>query len=55
MDRNTFLNMNIDNQINYINNELNNGSKVIDIRERLNVSEKELQRLVKSGGYKYNA
>ncbi|WP_057579171.1 hypothetical protein, partial [Paraclostridium sordellii] len=43
------------NQINYINNELNNGSKVIDIRERLNVSEKELQRLVKSGGYKYNA
>lgn len=55
MDRNTFLSLNIDNQINYINNELKKGLKVIDIRENLNVGEKELQRLVKSGEYKYNA
>lgn len=54
MDRNTFLSMTIDNQINYINRELDNGSKVIDIRESLNIGEKELQRLIKNGGYKYN-
>ena len=55
MDRNTFLNMNIDSKINYINNELNKGLKVIEIRESLNVGEKELQKIIKSGGYKYNS
>ena len=55
MDRNTFLNMDIDSKINYINNELNKGLKVIDIRESLNVGEKELQKIIKSGGYKYNS
>lgn len=54
MDRNIFLSMDIDSKINYINNELNKGLKVIDIRESLNVGEKELQRIIKSGGYKYN-
>lgn len=55
MDRNKFLNMDIDSKINYINTELNKGLKVIDIRENLNVGEKELQRIVKNGGYKYNS
>lgn len=55
MDKNKFLDMNIDSQIEYLNSRLNEGLTVIRIREDLNIGEKALQKLIKDGGYKYNS
>lgn len=40
--------------INYINNLLNEGLSVKEVRSRLNLSEKVFQRNIKKLGYKYN-
>lgn len=49
-----FLNKGIDEQVKYLNSELDKGMKVKEIRDKLNVSEKKLQRIIKKNGYKYN-
>ena len=55
MDKNKFLDMDIDSKVEYLNSKLNEGLTVIRIREDLNIGEKALQKLIKDGGYKYNS
>lgn len=55
MDKNKFLDMNIDSQIEYLNSRLDEGLTVTRIREDLSIGEKALQKLIKDGGYKYNS
>ena len=55
MDKDTFLDMDIDSKVEYLNSKLNEGLTVIRIREDLNIGEKALQKLIKDGGYKYNS
>lgn len=54
MNKDTFLSLNIDKQIHYLNLKLNEGQTVIRIREDLEIGEKKLQKIIKSSGYKYD-
>lgn len=54
MNKTQFLNMNIEDKINYINKKLEEGQTVIRIREDIGIGEKALQKIVKEGGYKYS-
>ena len=48
------LKLNIDSQIEYLNNNLNEGVSVKEIRETLGIGEKKLQKHLKSINYKYD-
>ena len=54
MDKDTFLDMDIDSQIEYLNSKLSKGLTVIRIREDLGIGEKSLQKIIKEAGYVYN-
>ena len=54
MDKEKFISLSIEDQIKYLNEQLNNGLGVKDIREVLGIGEKALQRIIKNSGYKYN-
>lgn len=54
MDKNKFLSFDIENKVKYLNEQLDNGLTVTRIRDDLHLGEKELQRIIKNGGYKYN-
>ena len=54
MDKNIFLKLDVDDKIAYLNEQLNSGLTVTRIREDLYIGEKELQRIIREGGYKYN-
>lgn len=53
MTKEEFLNLNIEDKINYINKKLSEGQTVIRIREDIGIGEKALQRIIKEAGYKY--
>lgn len=53
MTKEEFLNLNIEDKINYINKKLSEGKTVIRIREDLGIGEKALQKIIKDNGYKY--
>lgn len=53
MTKEEFLNLNIEDKINYINKKLSEGQTVIRIREDLGIGEKALQKIIKDNGYKY--
>lgn len=54
MDKVQFLNLDIDDKINYLNEKLSEGQTVIRIREDIGIGEKSLQKIVKKYGYKYS-
>lgn len=54
MDKDKFISLNIDGKIKYLNDQLNNGLGVKDIREQLGIGEKALQRIIKNSDYRYN-
>ena len=54
MYKDTFLDMDIDSQIEYLNSKLSKGLTVIRIREDLGIGEKALQKIIKEAGYVYN-
>lgn len=53
MTKEEFLNLNIEDKIDYINNKLSEGQTVIRIREDIGIGEKTLQKIIKDNGYKY--
>lgn len=53
MTKEEFLNLNIEDKIDYINNKLSEGQTVIRIREDIGIGEKTLQKIIKNNGYKY--
>ena len=54
MEKDIFLNLSIEEQVEYLNKKLEEGQTVIRIREDLRIGEKTLQRIIKSNGYRYN-
>ena len=54
MKKDIFLNLSIEEQVEYLNKKLEEGQTVIRIREDLGIGEKALQKILKSNGYKYN-
>ena len=54
MEKDIFLNLSIEEQVEYLNKKLEEGQTVIRIREDLGIGEKALQKIIKSNGYKYN-
>lgn len=54
MDKDKFISLKIDDKIKYLNDQLNNGLGVKDIREKLGIGEKALQRIIKNSDYRYN-
>lgn len=54
IDAKTFKELDIQEQINYLNTRLSEGQTVIRIREDLGIGEKWLQRHIKNNGYAYN-
>ena len=54
MDKEMFLNLNTEKQIDYLNKQLKEGNTVIRIREDLGIGEKKLQKIIKLNGYKYD-
>lgn len=54
MEKDRFLKLNIEEQVEYLNKKLEEGQTVIRIREDLGIGEKTLQRIIKSNGYRYN-
>ena len=54
MKKDIFLNLSIEEQVEYLNKKLEEGQTVIRIREDLGIGEKALQKIIKSNGYKYN-
>lgn len=54
MKKDIFLNLSIEEQVEYLNKKLEEGQTVIRIREDLRIGEKTLQRIIKSNGYRYN-
>lgn len=54
MDKNKFLDLNIDDKIDYLNKKLEEGKTVIRIREDIGIGEKALQKIIKEAGYKYS-
>lgn len=53
MNKEEFLELDIDKKIEYLNEKLSEGQTVIRIREDLGIGEKFLQKIVKENGYKY--
>lgn len=53
MDKDKFISLKIDDKINYLNDQLNNGLGVKDIREKLGIGEKALQRIIKNSDILY--
>ena len=49
-----FLEMEIQDKIIYLNEKLEEGMTVTEIRNELGVAEKKLQRLLKENGYRFN-
>ena len=49
-----FLEMEIQDQIEYLNEKLQTGMTVTEIRSELGIGEKKLQKLLKENGYKFN-
>lgn len=54
MNKIQFLELSIDDKINYLNERLKEGNTVISIREDIGIGEKALQKIVKEAGYKYS-
>ena len=54
MNKTMFLEFDIEAQIEYLNDRLNEGLTVTDIRGELGIGEKKLQKLLKENGYRYN-
>ena len=54
MTKEEFLNLNIEDKIEYINNKLSEGQTVIRIREDIGIGEKKFQKIIKDNGYKYS-
>lgn len=53
MTKDEFINLDIEEQIKYLNEGLSQGQTVIKIREDLGIGEKWLQKHLKTNGYKY--
>ena len=54
MTINEFLKLEIQDQIAYLNERLEEGITVTEIRNEIGIGEKKLQRLLKDNGYKFN-
>ncbi len=54
MNKVQFLDLSIDDKINYLNEKLKEGQTVIRIREDIGLGEKALQKIIKESGYKYS-
>lgn len=54
MTKEIFLELDIEEQIEFLNKELKEGKTVAGIREELGIGEKKLQKLLKQNKYKYN-
>ena len=54
MDLNEFMRLPIQDQIQYINNQLDQGLKMDQIRSNIGIAEKKLQRYIKKNNYKYD-
>lgn len=54
MNKIQFLELSIDDKINYLNERLKEGNTVTSIREYIGIGEKSLQKIVKEAGYKYS-
>lgn len=54
MDLNEFMGLSIQDQIQYINNQLDQGLKMDQIRSNIGIGEKKLQRHIKDNNYKYD-
>ena len=54
LNKDQFLNLEISDQIDYLNKQLNKGSSVKDVRLSIGIGEKMLQRIIKKNGYKYD-
>ena len=53
INKHKFLEISIEDKVNYLNYKLNSGSTVTRVRTDLDISEKTLQRIIKDGGYRY--
>lgn len=54
MDLNEFMGLPIQDQIQYINDQLDQGLKMDQIRSNIGIGEKKLQRYIKKNNYKYD-
>lgn len=54
MTKEIFLELNIEEQIEFLNKELKGGKTVAEIRKELGIGEKKLQKILKQNKYKYN-
>jgi len=54
MTKKEFLELDIDNKIDYLNKKLSEGQTVIRVREDLGIGEKFLQKIIRENGYKYS-
>ena len=54
MNLNEFMRLPIQDQIQYINNQLDQGLKMDQIRSNIGIAEKKLQRYIKKNNYKYD-
>src|SRR5699024_7384509 len=54
MDLNEFMGLSIQDQIQYINDKLDQGLKMDQIRSSIGIGEKKLQRYIKKNNYKYD-
>lgn len=54
MDLNEFMGLPIQDQIQYINDQLDQGLKMDQIRSSIGIGEKKLQRYIKKNNYKYD-
>lgn len=54
MDKDTFLNMDIDSQIEYLNSRLNEGLTVEIIRQKIGIPDKVLRKIIKDNGYRFD-
>ena len=54
MTKEIFLELKIEDQIEYLNEELEKGKTVARIRREIGIGEKKLQKMIKCNNYKYN-
>lgn len=54
MDLNEFMRLHIQDQIQYINDQLDQGLKMDQIRSSIGIGEKKLQKHIKNNNYKYD-
>ncbi|MGL4731705.1 MAG: hypothetical protein ACRCW0_08980 [Clostridium sp.] len=54
MNRTEFDSLDIEDKMNYLNNELEKGNTVTRVMEDLRIGEKTLQKIIKENGYSYN-